>query len=202
MSHGHMRWIGIIALLAASMALTGCATTKTGASAAPSPITIHERDRFLVSGQPSKTDLVAIAERGVTHVVCFRSDKEMAELIEEDGFDERAAVEALGMTYVHIPMGSDHGYSPEQVEQLSAILEATDGPVYLHCGSGFRARQIWMASKVSRGLMTVDEAKLAARDLGEREPAIDQLLGQRVTYDLAPGQSTSDDPESDPTGPK
>ncbi|MEM8757786.1 MAG: protein tyrosine phosphatase family protein [Planctomycetota bacterium] len=164
-------------------------------SPAPEPVELFERNRFLVSGQPSKADLAAIAGRGVTTVVCTRSDEEMAELIAEDGFDERAAVEALGMTYVHIPMGTDHGYEPHQVARLNAVLDSADGPVYLHCGSGYRARQLWMASMVSRGTMTVDEAKLAARDLGEREPALDQLLGRRVTYKIAPAEpSTAAEP--------
>lgn len=173
--------------------LSACTSTPplAEAPAAPDPVTIHERDRFLVSGQPSKADLVALAERGVTTVVCMRSDEEMAEL----EFDEPAAVEALGMTYVHIPMGRDHGYEPHQVARLNAVLDSTDGPVYLHCGSGYRARQLWMASMVSRGQMTVDEAKLAARDLGESEPALDQLLGRRVTYELAPAETGAADPE-------
>ena len=164
-------------------ALAACSARPpiTEAPAEPTPVvTLYERDRFIVSAQPSEADLATVAERGVRTVVCMRSDEEMAEL----GFDEKAAVEALGMSYVHIPMGRDHGYTPEQVDRLNALLEASDGPIYLHCGSGTRARQLWMASMIDRGLMTVDEAKLAARDLGESEPMLDQLLGRRVSYGL------------------
>lgn len=160
------------------------------APAEPTPVvTIYEYDRYLISGQPSEADLARVAERGVTTVVNLRSVEETETL----SYDQQAAVEALGMTYVHIPMGRDHGYNPEQIEAVAQLLESSDKPVYMHCASGGRARLLWTGYMVDRQSMPLAEAtRIAEESLGQSEPAIARLLGRPVTSAVEPSPTSPD----------
>jgi uncharacterized protein (TIGR01244 family) len=144
------------------------------------PVQIHRDGRFLVSGQPDEAALRTAQSEGVTTVISCRSDEEMAGL----GFDEAALVQSLGMRYVHVAMGRDHGYSPEQLAQFTSSLRQAQGPVYVHCASGARARNAIMGYLIREQGYSVDEAMKTALRLGQEEPILDQLLGQRVNYGL------------------
>ena len=57
-----------------------------------------------VAGQPSEADLATLAASGTGCVINMRTPEEMADV----EFDEKAAVEALGMRYLNLPVsGAD-----------------------------------------------------------------------------------------------
>ena len=57
----------------------------------------------LSTGQPTSDQLSIMAEAGVKHIINLRPPAE------DVGFDERARVEALGMTYHNIPVSVGEG---------------------------------------------------------------------------------------------
>ena len=70
-------------------------------------------------------------EKGIRAVVNLR--------LEGSGYDEKAAVESLGMDYLSLPMEDDTAPSPEQVSQYLAFVDAhrrAGQPVYEHCAGG------------------------------------------------------------------
>ncbi|MGP1273419.1 MAG: beta-lactamase hydrolase domain-containing protein [Phycisphaerales bacterium] len=184
----------LTAIMLLATALGGCASVPVAqAPAEPEPVTIYQHERYLVSAQPSPADLAVAASLGVTTVINLRSDEEMAGL----DFDERAAAEALGLNYIHIPMGRDHGYNPEQVAALAAVLDQGDAPVYMHCASGGRARLLWTAYMIDRKGMSPDMAiRTAEEHLGQSEPILDQLLGERIVYSRPAEPAPADQSES------
>ena len=88
-------------------------------------------DVVYTSGQPSEEDLAAAKEAGVTTVVNLRPTAEQP-------FDERAAVEGLGLRYVHIPVAGAAGLTEDNARALDEALQGP-GPYLVHCGSGNRA---------------------------------------------------------------
>jgi protein tyrosine phosphatase (PTP) superfamily phosphohydrolase (DUF442 family) len=100
------------------------------------------------------------------------------------GFDEPALAQSLGMRYVHVPMGRDHGYSTDQLAAFTLAMRETEGPVYVHCASGGRARTAIMAYLIREQGYSVNEARNTAARLGEDTPALDKLLGETVVYGL------------------
>ncbi|MEM9303568.1 MAG: sulfur transferase domain-containing protein [Pseudomonadota bacterium] len=126
-----------------------------------------------LDGQPTVADLEALAAEGVTLVVNTRSVAETAGL----DFDERAVVEAHGMTYLHLPIDRERAWlSPARVDALGEALAANDGKALLHCGSGYRAAVLLAAHLVRAEGMSVDAAiERVGRDVARAD--LDRALG-------------------------
>lgn len=192
-----------VAVVGAAVGGAGCSGLDRGASAdaiaASAPLAHYERPisqapveegapvegmdapsfragRIAVSAQPTAGDLRRVRERGVGTVINLRSNKEMADR-EAVPFDEAAEVADLGMTYVHIPLGGDDGYSPEDVDAFARALEACDGDAIIHCASGGRARAMWSAYLIRERGWTPEQAERLRRTLGEKPGALERLLG-------------------------
>ena len=128
---------------------------------------------LMFGSQPSPEALETLAAQGFTTIVTTRGDGEI-------DWDERAAVEALGMRFVSIPMPSPvTEISDEQVAQLGEVLTALDGPALLHCGSGNRVSGLWAAWLVSEQGVEPEEALRLAELAGMRSvrPTVERRLG-------------------------
>lgn len=121
---------------------------------------------FSVSPQIALSDLTVAAGQGVKRVICNRPDDEDAGQI--NSTEARAATEALGMSYVHIPVRG--GPTPDQVEEMRTAISDAGGPVLAYCRSGTRSIVTWaIAQMVS----------------GEREASELIALGTGAGYDLS-----------------
>lgn len=105
-----------------------------------------------ISGQPTDGDLAAAKAAGYRTVVNFRDPGE------EGYVDERAAVEALGLRYVAIPV-KGHGIDASHADALDPVLsDAGAGPALLHCRSGTRATMAWTVWLARHGGLSPDDA--------------------------------------------
>lgn len=85
-------------------------------------------DRFFRGGQPKEGEYSELAELGIRTVI---------DLQDNPTSYEKRNVEALGMTYINIPM-SDSSY-PEsaKIDQfLKLVNDPTTGKFYVHCAGG------------------------------------------------------------------
>jgi protein tyrosine phosphatase (PTP) superfamily phosphohydrolase (DUF442 family) len=95
-------------------------------------------------GAPGKADLRALAAAGVTTVVDLRAEHGL--VIPEELLAE------LGITRVAIPIRDGQTPTTEQVARFFEAVDASEGPVYLHCGAGVgRTGTMAAAYLVSRG---------------------------------------------------
>jgi thiosulfate/3-mercaptopyruvate sulfurtransferase len=139
----------------------------------------------LIGGQPSAEQLREFADRGVTMVINCRTATEGSTL----GFSESALAKKLGITYVEIPLGGNEGYQPEDVDALSAALgkRTGAGTTVLHCASGGRAAQLWLAHLVKTEGLALDAAQDRLRAIGLIRPsAIERLTGHQSATTLRP----------------
>ena len=132
--------------------------------------------RIRIAGQPTKETFRQLAHDGVTTVISCRSEREMKRL----DFDQSAFLEGLGIEFVHVPMGGDHGYTTTQVAQLEQALREHEGNVLIHCASGGRARSVYMAHLVKHEGWSLDDAWSLQMKLGARPSAMERLLGKPV----------------------
>lgn len=137
-----------------------------------------------VAGQPSEAALEKLKAEGVTKVISLRTPQEM-ENRSMVPYDEAAKARALGMSYVHIPLGlggPDHAPTPEAVDAFAAALASADGKVLLHCTVGWRASHMWAAYLVRHRGYSLDEAIRHARamNFGYPMPVLD-LVGAEIT---------------------
>lgn len=87
--------------------------------------------QFIVGGQPSELDLVILSESGIKTIINLRSDGEF------NDFDEKAKVEALGMTYITIPISGASDINSENLISFSNAIENQE-ETFVHCASGNR----------------------------------------------------------------
>ena len=190
-----MTWIRPATLALAVLAAVGAAAqaptapvTAPEGSGAPVKVTdiegvearLYLDGRVYIAGQPSQAALARLKERGVTAVVNLRTPAEMADL-KQVPFDEAAAVSALGMEYVHIPVnGRDFPYTTEAVDRFASVLVRHSGPVVLHCASGGRVSYLWSAYLIRHRGFSLDVALARGEAIGIAPNPLEGLTGRPV----------------------
>jgi uncharacterized protein (TIGR01244 family) len=142
------------------------ADVQTSASLGAAPNVSRLRNMWF-AGQPRAIDLEAAAEEGITTVINLRTSAEMR-------WDEETAVEALGMTYYHLPVDGNKPFSRATFDMLDVLMAKYAGqPVLIHCSSSNRAAA-WLATYLVREKsMLVDEAMRVARRAGMTKKSLE-----------------------------
>jgi uncharacterized protein (TIGR01244 family) len=115
------------------LAVTVLATARVVAQSADLPNRHEPLPGITTAGQPSEAALEEVARAGFKSVIDLRG------LTEDRGFDESAAVERLGMSYVSLPVEGAGGVTYENAAELDRLLAELPQPVLLHCASANRA---------------------------------------------------------------
>jgi uncharacterized protein (TIGR01244 family) len=130
-------------------------------------------DGLTSAGQPDAEQLALFAEAGYVAVVDLRGESE------NRGLDEAAAVEALGLDYVNLPVSGADSISWQNANKLEEILSSFDGPVLVHCGSGNRVGALLALSRSKNG--ADDEEAVAygrAAGMTSLEPVVRSRLAE------------------------
>lgn len=99
------------------------------------------RPDVATAGQPSDQALADIQKAGFKTIINLRTE-------EEGSLEEKPKVEALGLEYHNIPIGSD-GISKEQVALFEKILgDSKTHPVFVHCAVSNRVGAMWFIHQV------------------------------------------------------
>ena len=116
-----------------------------------------------------------LKSQGFATVVNLRLASEAGAEVEAS----RAAAEAAGLDYVHLPFDAREP-DPRVVERvLAAAGEDANRPVYIHCGSATRAAAVWMVGRVLEDGWTFEAAEAEAREIAGR-PDVAAALARRV----------------------
>jgi uncharacterized protein (TIGR01244 family) len=108
---------------------------------------------FSVSPQIALSDLKIAASQGVKRIICNRPDDEEPGQI--NSAEARAETQALGMSYVHIPVRG--GPTPDQVEEMRVAIAEAGGPVLAYCRSGTRSIVTWAIGQMVSGAREASE---------------------------------------------
>jgi uncharacterized protein (TIGR01244 family) len=131
---------------------------------------IHQFGRYYLAGQPAEADLAAWKDRGVRTVLTLRTPGEI-------DWDEKAAVEALGMKFVSIPFRGADTLGDQQIEQaLAALADDAHGPILLHCATSNRVGAIWYAHRVRHDGLSPEDALAEAKQIGLRNTALTDVV--------------------------
>lgn len=133
---------------------------------------------YSVSPQLSVEDMPAIAEAGYTTVICNRPDSEIGP--EQSCAAMRDAAEAVGITFIPLPLDQTTLTPENGIRQVEAIADAT-GPVLGYCRTGTRSTVIWAMGQA--GKLPVDEiltkASAAGYELEHLRPMLEALAASR-----------------------
>ena len=135
-----------------------------------------------VAGQPSREALDWLKSEGVTTVVNLRTQPEMDNR-DRVPYDEAAALDSLGLEYVHIPLGGeDDPYTPEAVARFAEAVDSSEGKVLLHCTVGWRASHMWVAYLVRYRGMELNDAIAHGEAINLGTLPFEDLLGTELTF--------------------
>jgi uncharacterized protein (TIGR01244 family) len=92
--------------------------------------------KISAGGQPSEEDIAALKASGVRKIINLRRAGEQNQPLDPAAEDE--VVKRAGLEYVHIPVDPKN-LDPSSAAAVATAIDASDGPVYVHCAAGGRA---------------------------------------------------------------
>lgn len=132
-----------------------------------------------VAPQITPDDVPAIKAAGYHAIVNNRPDDE--EPGQPSDAAIRAAAEAAGLAYTHLPV-TGAGVGHKQVDAMTKALVEAGGPVLAFCRSGTRSCNLWAlaAAKAGRDPELIEHQALGAGyDLSAIRPTLDALAAGR-----------------------
>jgi len=129
----------------------------------------------LSAGQPSEQVLSQLAKKGLVNVINLRGNGEF------DGFDEPRLVGSLNMNYQSLPIANAADINFENASKLDAMLNASDEPTLVHCGSGNRVGALIALNHFAKN-GDLEQALQAGRDAGmtRLEERVIEVINQKV----------------------
>ena len=133
--------------------------------------------RYHVAPQISVEDIPALAEAGITRVICNRPDGEVPRSHQADSIG--AAVREAGLEFEVLPL-THQTMTPENVAKQAALVDAASGPVLAYCASGTRCSVVWALGQA--GQVPVDQILAATAQAGYNlenlRPALEQAASR------------------------
>jgi uncharacterized protein (TIGR01244 family) len=111
--------------------------------------------RITTSGQPTEAQLAEIRGLGVRHMVNLGLHTHEKALP-----DEAAAVDRLGMTYIHIPVDFQNPTEQDYQEFCGVMERLKDVPVHVHCIANARVSAFFY--RFRRDVLGMDETQARA----------------------------------------
>lgn len=122
--------------------------------------------RLWFAGQPDAETLRKAKENGLRVVLNLRDPS-------ESEWDERSAVEDLGMIYYNVPVQAIGPFTRESFSRIETLLEDHEGDeILIHCSSSNRVGGWFATYLVEKRGMSVDEALAVGRKTGITKDAI------------------------------
>jgi protein tyrosine phosphatase (PTP) superfamily phosphohydrolase (DUF442 family) len=116
--------------------------------------------RLWFAGQPDAETLRKAKENGLRVVLNLRDPA-------ESEWDERSAVEGLGMVYYNVPVQTTGPFTRESFSRIDALLEDhEEDQILIHCSSSNRAGGWYATYLVEKRGVSVDEALAIGRETG------------------------------------
>ena len=116
-------------------------------------------EKTMVSGQIAPSQVAGLKDQGVTMIVNNRPDGE--EPGQPLAADIKAAAEAAGIEYRHVPIA--RGIGPADAEAMQQAERECDGKMLAFCKSGTRSTYAWAVAQANSGQNREDIEQAAAK---------------------------------------
>jgi uncharacterized protein (TIGR01244 family) len=119
-------------------------------------------------GQVDPAAMASLKREGYVSVINLRQANEEGANVEAG----RAAAQAAGLKYIHLPFNAA-APDPKVVDNfLAAVSGKSNQPVFIHCGSANRVGGVWMIKRVLQDKWTVERAQTEAEAIGLNSPQL------------------------------
>jgi len=106
--------------------------------------------------------MAALRKEGYVSVINLRQATEAGADIEAG----RAAAQAAGLKYLHMPFNVAAPDSKVVDGFLAAVADKSNQPVFIHCGSANRVGGMWMIKRVLQDGWAIERARTEAEAIG------------------------------------
>jgi len=120
------------------------------------------------AGATDPAAMKALKGEGYVSVINLRTATEQGADIEAG----RAAAQAAGLKYFHLPFNTAMPDAAVVTRFLATVADKANQPVFIHCGSANRVGGMWMIKRVLQDKWPIDQARTEAEAIGLREPAM------------------------------
>lgn len=120
------------------------------------------------AGATDAKALASIAQLGYKAVLNLREATEEGAHVDES----RAAAEAAGLKYIHLPF---KGSAPDPKVAdafLKVVADTANQPLFIHCGSANRVGAMWLIKRMVVDRWTEERAVAEARSIGLTSAAL------------------------------
>jgi len=136
---------------------------------------------YYISGQPAYETLQWLQSKGVHIIVNLRSERENTEF-SSGAFKEVNICREMGFEYYSIPIDGLKDYTPAKLDMVSVLLNRNE-EIFIHCASGGRVTDFFMAYLVKNKGYSVNEAADIGRKLKFSLP-FEKLLDTKINLEV------------------
>jgi uncharacterized protein (TIGR01244 family) len=127
-------------------------------------------------GAVDPSAMAALKQEGFVSVINLRLASEQGANVEAG----RAAAQAAGLKYIHLPFNGA-APDPKVVDSfLAAVADRSNQPVFIHCGSASRVGGVWMIKRVLQDKWPLDKALTEAQAIGLNNPALQAFATEYI----------------------
>jgi uncharacterized protein (TIGR01244 family) len=119
-------------------------------------------------GSVDPAAMAALKKEGYVSVINLRLPGEAGANVDAG----RAAAEAAGLKYIHLPFNAAAPDEKVVDSFLGAVANTANQPVFIHCGSANRVGGMWMIKRALQDGWPVDRARTEAEAIGLRDPKL------------------------------
>jgi uncharacterized protein (TIGR01244 family) len=116
-------------------------------------------------GRVSLAAMSALKAEGYVSVVNLR----LATEADADIEGSRAAAQAAGLKYIHLPFNAASPDTKVVDAFLAAVGDTSNQPVFIHCGSANRVGGLWMIKRALRDGWPIEKAQAEGQAIGLRD---------------------------------
>src|SRR5918996_1604331 len=120
------------------------------------------------AGATDPSAMSALRKEGFVSVINLRQ-------AEEQGADvpgSRAAAQAAGLKYIHLPFNAAAPDTKVVESFLAAVADKANQPVFIHCGSANRVGAVWMIKRAVQDGWPIEKARAEAETIGLTSPQL------------------------------
>ncbi len=123
-------------------------------------------------GAVDPSAMAALKKEGFVSVINLRMPTEEGANVEQG----RAAAQAAGLKYIHLPFNVAAPDSKVVDSFLAAVADKSNQPVFIHCGSASRVGGMWTIKRVLQDKWSLDRALTEGKAIGLNNAALETFV--------------------------
>jgi uncharacterized protein (TIGR01244 family) len=129
------------------------------------------------AGATDPSAMTALKKEGFVSVINLRQESEQG----ADIPGSRAAAQAAGLKYIHLPFNAAAPDAKVVESFLAAVADTSNQPAFIHCGSANRVGAVWMIKRAVQDGWPIEKARAEAETIGLTSPQLVTFATNYIT---------------------